>query len=93
MMMVTYLGDFPTVWRGVAFEPHLAVSVSDPVMIAKARTNPYFEVSDVQDEPVEAEVHDDLDGLRAMAEELGIQIDRRWGAERLQKAIDKALEG
>ena len=90
MMMVTYLGDFPTVWRGVAFEPHSAVSVSDPVMIAKAGTNPYFELSAAEDE---ADAPDDLDGLRAMAEELGIQIDRRWGAERLQKAIDKALEG
>jgi len=90
MMMVTYLGDFPTVWRGVAFEPHLAVSVSDPVMIAKAGTNPYFELSAAEDE---ANVPDDLDGLRAMAEELGVKIDRRWGAERLQEAIDKALEG
>lgn len=86
MMLVTYLGDAPTSWRGVAFEPHLAVEVSCPDMVAKAANNPYFEVSAgaVEADPVD---------LRAMADELGIKIDRRWGAERIQKAIDEALEG
>ena len=86
MMLVTYLGDEPTSWRGVAFEPHLAVSVSDPDMIAKAAENPWFEIS-AGAKPV------DMPVLREMAEELGIKIDRRWGAERIQKAIDEALEG
>lgn len=94
MMLVTYLCDTPTSWRGVAFEPHLAVLVSDVAMIAKAATNPYFEVSAPDAEANAENVGgDDLDTLRAMADELGVKIDRRWGAERIQKAIDEALEG
>ncbi|MCA3080419.1 MAG: hypothetical protein ING71_16715 [Rhodocyclaceae bacterium] len=90
MMLVTYLGDNPTIWRGVAFEPRLAVSVSDPDMVAKAADNPWFEVSSGNVKPpVEVDAAD----VRAMAAELGIKIDRRWGVERIQKAIDEALEG
>lgn len=38
-----------------------------------------------------AERGEDIDKLRADAEALGIAIDRRWGARRLQAEIDKAL--
>lgn len=31
----------------------------------------------------------DLDGLRAQAEALGIRVDKRWGADRLQQEIAK----
>lgn len=94
MMLVTYLGDAPTSWRGVAFEPHLAVEVSCPDMVAKAASNPYFDVSAPNAEANAQNVGgDDLDTLRAMADELGVKIDRRWGVERIQKAIDEALEG
>ena len=90
MMLVTYLGDEPTVWRGVAFEPRLAVSVSCPDMVAKAGENPWFDVSYRNAEPP---VDVDASDVRAMAAELGIKIDRRWGVERIKKAIDEALEG
>jgi hypothetical protein len=32
----------------------------------------------------------DVDALRALAEELGIKVDGRWGADRLQAEIDAA---
>lgn len=35
---------------------------------------------------------DDIDELRAQAEELGIQVDKRWKASRLQQEIDKAQQ-
>lgn len=35
----------------------------------------------------------DLDGLRAQAEALGIRVDKRWGAERLQLEIAKKAGG
>jgi hypothetical protein len=41
--------------------------------------------ADVEPEPA-ADV-DDLDGLRAQAEALGIKVDRRWGADRLRDEI------
>lgn len=31
----------------------------------------------------------DIEDLRAQAEELGIQVDKRWKASRLQQEIDK----
>lgn len=34
----------------------------------------------------------DIDELRAQAEELGIQVDKRWKASRLQQEIDKAKD-
>ena len=34
----------------------------------------------------------DIDELRAQAEELGIQVDKRWKAARLQQEIDKVKE-
>lgn len=37
------------------------------------------------------EIHHDRDLLRARAEAMGIEIDRRWGAVRLQDEIDAAL--
>jgi len=86
MMWVTYTGDAPTTWRGRAFEPGLAVAVEDADMIAKAAANPYFELA--EGAPVA-----DLEELREMAVSLGIKVDRRWGAERIQSEIDKALEG
>lgn len=86
MMLVTYLGEQPTTWRGVAFEPRLPVMVSDPDMIAKAAENPWFEV-EAGAKPVATK------DIRELADELGVKIDRRWGAERIQKAIDEALEG
>lgn len=89
MMNVTYLGDTSTIWRGVVFEPHLAVLVSDFDLIAKAESNPFFEVFAVKPEKIEMV---DLSDLRKMAEELGVKLDRRWGAGRIQKAIDEALE-
>lgn len=39
---------------------------------------------------VEAEPADDLAALRAQAEQLGIAVDGRWGARRLQSAIEEA---
>jgi hypothetical protein len=33
--------------------------------------------------------HDERDALRALAESLGIEIDRRWGAARLEEEIAK----
>lgn len=41
-----------------------------------------------EDEPED----DDIDELRAQAEELGIQVDKRWKAARLQQEIDKAKD-
>ena len=32
----------------------------------------------------------DIEALRARAEELGVDVDKRWGAARLQTEIDKA---
>ncbi|MCA3080528.1 MAG: hypothetical protein ING71_17270, partial [Rhodocyclaceae bacterium] len=59
-------------------------------MVAKAADNPWFEVSSGNVKPpVEVDAAD----VRAMAAELGIKINRRWGVERIQKAIDEALEG
>jgi hypothetical protein len=34
----------------------------------------------------------DVDDLRKQAEDLGIDVDKRWGVERLQSEIDKALD-
>ena len=34
----------------------------------------------------------DIEDLRAQAEELGIQVDKRWKASRLQQEIDKAQQ-
>jgi hypothetical protein len=33
---------------------------------------------------------DDIDALRAQAEELGIEVDKRWKAKRLHEEIAKA---
>lgn len=40
-----------------------------------------------------AEADDDTADLAKQAEELGIEVDGRWGAKRLQSEIDKALAG
>jgi hypothetical protein len=55
------------------------------------------EASEVQPQPeveteaeVEEQPEEDLDALRAQAEELGIKVDGRWGAERLRQEIDEA---
>ena len=34
----------------------------------------------------------ELEELRAEAEELGVAVDGRWGADRLREEIDKALD-
>lgn len=36
---------------------------------------------------------DERDELAAKAEALGIQVDKRWGAKRIQKAIDDHDDG
>lgn len=49
-------------------------------------------VTEVGDD--EPETGDDavVEGLRAQAEELGVKVDKRWKAERIQQEIDKAKE-
>ena len=44
------------------------------------------------DDEVEAEVEDaaELEALKAQAEELGLKVDGRWGAERLATEIEAA---
>lgn len=39
------------------------------------------------------EADDDTADLAKQAQELGIEVDGRWGAKRLQSEIDKALAG
>lgn len=39
-----------------------------------------------------AEGPNDLDELRAKAAELGIKVDKRWGADKLTKAIEDHAE-
>ena len=91
MTLVTYRGDEVTTWRGREFVPGQAVAL-DPVdnaeMIAKARFMPDF----VVDEALKADTAPSLDDLRAQAESLGVAVDGRWKAEKLQAAIDEALE-
>jgi len=36
--------------------------------------------------------NDELDELRAQAEELGVKVDKRWKEDRIQQEIDKAKE-
>lgn len=49
-------------------------------------------VTEVGDD--EPETGDDaiVEELRAQAEELGVKVDKRWKAERIQQEIDKAKE-
>lgn len=75
---------------------------------SRIRRNVYFRVEDIAPGPQAAAFDHDgdgnpggslpaesrgLDALYADAEALGIKIDRRWGRERLQAEIDKALAG
>lgn len=50
-------------------------------------TGAYYE--DAEGNPITA-APDDLSVLRAQAEKLGIAVDGRWGARRLQSAIEEA---
>lgn len=45
MAKIKYLGDVPTEWRGVRFEPGKAVSTSDEALIESAKGNRFFEVT------------------------------------------------
>lgn len=45
MAKIKYLGDEPTQWRGLSFVPGKAVTTSDEALIAKAKTNRFFEVT------------------------------------------------
>lgn len=40
--------------------------------------------------PVAEPAADEIDDLRAAAESLGIEVDRRWGGKRLRTEIEKA---
>jgi len=58
MAKIKYLGDAPTEWRNIRFQPGKAVSVDDESMIAAAKGNSFFEVtgagkSDPQADPNE----------------------------------------
>lgn len=44
MAKITYLGDQPTTWAGVHFEPNKAVEVTNPHILKKAPHNPFFKV-------------------------------------------------
>lgn len=46
---------------------------------------------DIVDGAAKADDEDDEDSLREEAEELGIDVDKRWGAKRLRAEIDKKL--
>lgn len=72
---------------------------------AHYRASMFFEITDVSPVKPDPLDHDGdgekggsvpaedrgLDGLRADAEGLGVVVDKRWGAKRLQAEIDKAL--
>lgn len=45
MAKIKYLGEAPTEWRNVRFEPGKAVSVNDESLIETAKSNPFFEVT------------------------------------------------
>jgi hypothetical protein len=52
----------------------------------------YDSPADIPDPDAEPEA-DDIDALRAQAEELGVKVDKRWKAERLAEEIAKAKAG
>lgn len=54
------------------------------VLLGKAQ-----EVKTSEPLPLPQSVQDELDTLRAQATEVGINVDRRWGAARLQEEIAK----
>jgi len=60
MAKVTYKpapGDAAQVtWGGKTFEANKAVDVTDPLVLAKAKNNPFFEVQANKDEQQQAEV-------------------------------------
>lgn len=50
-----------------------------------------WSVTVIEDAPKQPEEPEDLAQLRKDAEDLGIEVDGRWGAKRLQSEIDNAL--
>lgn len=44
MAKITYLGDQPTTWAGVHFEPNKPVEVTNAHILKKAPNNPFFKV-------------------------------------------------
>lgn len=70
--------------RLVRVSPPKGPDQSSPV----SKTDPDQDPDQDPDEDPELE----LERLTAEAESLGVKIDKRWGAERLQKEIDAALD-
>lgn len=67
-----------------------SVAVDVPNSIAKS---PFVKAlvedgSLILSDVTEDEPEDDLDALREEAEKLGIKVDKRWKAERIQQEID-----
>lgn len=58
-----------------------------------AETPPADDGHEGTGDEVEMVSADLADKLRADAEELGIKVDKRWGAARLQSEIDAKLQG
>jgi hypothetical protein len=67
-------------------------------LIASGQAEPYGEVpepvieEEAEAEPTEDEKASELEALRADAEDAGVKVDRRWGADRLREEITAAQE-
>lgn len=91
-MKVTYSpppgDDRSVIYFGVEFfagRPETIEPADHPLLAKKVVNNRLFMVED--DQP--ADHPDDIDALRAEAEGLGIDVDKRWGEARLRSEIDK----
>lgn len=92
-MKVTYSpppgDDRSVIYFGVEFfagRPEDIDPAEHPLLAKKVVNNGLFVVSATDEAD---EQPDDIDALRAEAEGLGIDVDKRWGAARLRAEIDK----
>jgi hypothetical protein len=46
MARITWLGDAECIWNDVTFPAGVPMEITDPYMIGKARTNPFFRLEE-----------------------------------------------
>lgn len=76
--------------RAVVVEPGAtkSINITDETAAMLVRRG-VFEIVKTEDAP--KEIDQELEALRADADGLGIKVNKRWKAERLQQEIDNAL--
>ena len=82
--------EFPK-WKHHATEPSVVVhSEEEEDALGDGWVNFKSELEQPQ-EPAEASEEDELNALRQIAEEKGVEYDKRWGVKRLKSAVESAL--